>query len=522
LSERREVAQLKLVRGALVFSHDGNTLAVASGHTIKLFDTARWQEKATLEGHANDVRNLAFSPDDQKVASSSSPDGCFGVVKVWDVSSGRARYSVRGIGLAFSPDGRLLATTWGHPNTTPAQLMLVDVASGRERLTLSSGHLGPSHTVAFSPDGTLVAGMGQIWDVQTGKLLRTCLGGGSFHPDGKTMASANGDGSISLWDLATGQERMVLTGHAGGANSVAFSPDGATLASAGEDRLVKLWHGPAGQEARALRADPDPLAIPPLIGDLNQQAQQLEQVRKALEQHPDLSRETRGRLARKYWDLGRSFAEAKRYPEATQAYGKVIELDPENPFFRYLHALALLSSGDLLGYRAACAEMVKRWDRTERPDVAHWVAWTTVLAPDAVKDLDQPVHLAESASRSDPKSLQYSTTLGAAEYRAGRFAEAVKQLNQAIVPSAQAGTGPTSSTAYTWFFLAMSYQRLGQFQDARESLDKGRKQMEQETQDPDIPWNRRLTLQLLRKEAETLLGATRDEKTAAKDSKDAR
>ena len=67
----------------------------------------------------------------------------------------------------------------------------------------------------------------------------------------------------------------------------------------------------------------------------------------------------------------------------------------------------------------------------------------------------------------------------------------------------------------------MSYQRLSQFQDARESLDKGRKQMEQEIQAP-VGWNRRLTLQLLRKEAETLLGATRDEKTTAKDSKDTR
>jgi Flp pilus assembly protein TadD len=158
---------------------------------------------------------------------------------------------------------------------------------------------------------------------------------------------------------------------------------------------------------------------------------------------------------------------------------------------------------------------------TDKPDIPHWVAWTTVLAPDAVTDLDQPVQLAESALRSD--SVQYSTTLGAAHYRAGHFAEAVRQLNQAISASAPAGTGPTVlSTAYTWFFLAMSYQRLGQFQDARGSLDKARKQMDQETQAPNIAWNRRLTLQLLRKEAETLLGTTRDEKTQDKDSKDTR
>jgi WD40 repeat protein len=263
VNERRAVVRLTLstgkVRAGLVFSHDGNTLAVAGGHTIKLFHTDRWQEKATLEGHAFDVYNLAFSPDDRTLASSEGPTTDVAELKLWDVASGRARFTMRrkttGSPIAFSADGRLLATGWGHVFYLPAGLTLVDVATGQERLTLTSGIPAVARAVAFSPDGTtvaLVVSWGQIflWDVHTSKL-RNCLKGHTgdidsiaFHPDGKILASTKRDGSLSLWDLATGQERMVLTGHAGGANSVAFSPDGATMASAGDDGVVKLWQGP--------------------------------------------------------------------------------------------------------------------------------------------------------------------------------------------------------------------------------------------------------------------------------------
>jgi WD40 repeat protein len=279
VTEQRAAASLKIstgkVRAGLVFSHDGNTLAVASGHTIKLFHRDGWQEKATLEGHAFDVYNLAFSPDDRTLASSEGPTTDVASVKLWEVASGRVRSTMRhnstGSPIAFSADGSLLATGWGHVFYLPAGLTLVDAATGQERLTLSSGIPAVARAVAFSPDGATVAlviSWGQIfiWDVHTSKL-RNCLKGHTgdidsiaFHPDGKILASTNRDGSISLWDLATGQERMVLTGHNGGANSVAFSPDGATMASAGDDGVVKLWQGPVSREARAPKVEPDPLA----------------------------------------------------------------------------------------------------------------------------------------------------------------------------------------------------------------------------------------------------------------------
>ena len=55
----------------------------------------------------------------------------------------------------------------------------------------------------------------------------------AFSPDGKRLASASRDGTVKVWDAATGQEIRTLKGHTGFVTSVAFSPDGKRLASAG-------------------------------------------------------------------------------------------------------------------------------------------------------------------------------------------------------------------------------------------------------------------------------------------------
>ena len=122
-----------------------------------------------------------------------------------------------------------------------------------------SGHADAVLSVAFHPNGLMLASGGRdgtvhLWDMATGTLWKT-LGGGhreavhsvAFSPDGWILASGGADRVIRLWDAATGTLWKTLGGgHGEAVHSVAFSPDGRTLASGGADRVIRLWDADAG------------------------------------------------------------------------------------------------------------------------------------------------------------------------------------------------------------------------------------------------------------------------------------
>jgi tetratricopeptide (TPR) repeat protein len=194
------------------------------------------------------------------------------------------------------------------------------------------------------------------------------------------------------------------------------------------------------------------------------------------------------------------------YPEALDDFANVIELDPDNVMNRYWQALAHVAAGDLDGYKRACAAMIERFGQSDKPEIGHWVAWTAVLAPAAVADLNVPVTLAGMALTRDPQNSSFANSLGATLFRAGRFDEAVQRLSAVSTAWDNAGTKPTMhSAAYTRFFLAMAHHRLGHTEEGRQWLDKAVQQMNEETRNENVAWNRRATLHLFRREAEELL-----------------
>jgi len=113
-----------------------------------------------------------------------------------------------------------------------------------------------SHSVAFSPDGKIVASSQdfkvRLWAVATGKEIRIFQGhkgqitAVAFSPDGRTLASGGRDSKVRLWDVASGKEIHALGDHGHGVSSVAFSPDGKVLVS-GHTRMIMLWETATGK-----------------------------------------------------------------------------------------------------------------------------------------------------------------------------------------------------------------------------------------------------------------------------------
>lgn len=131
---------------------------------------------------------------------------------------------------------------------------------------------------------------------------------------------------------------------------------------------------------------------------------------------------------------------------------------------------------------------------------SHFVTWTCALAPAAVDDDSPVIALARKAVDSEPDNAQYLTGLGAVLFRAGQFDEAQKTLHQSLDKAASEKTSP----CYAHYFLAMTEHRGGQTEEAKKHLRTANELAEAELS-KSPPWNRRMTLELLRHEPELVL-----------------
>jgi Flp pilus assembly protein TadD len=364
----------------------------------------------------------------------------------------------------------------------------------------------------------------------------------AFSHDGRTILTGSSDKTAQLWEAATGQPIAPPLPHSTDVWAVAFSQDGRSLLTSDRD-LARWWAAPAPlpedpprlvawvEAATGLALDdrgtirvldraavlerrrrleqlggPPPLepaprldpilfgANPAVRGDAWKERGEWDRALAAY------TLATRVRpLNRSVWDaLVRLHVEGGRLDRAASALGEAVRLMPDDPTLRQHFGAALLASGDRAGWQRSNAELLDRYGGPITAQTASEVAWACVLAPHATADSKAPVRLVEAAVRdaTDSDKVSYLNILGAALYRAGRFDEAIRRVEEGI--RLQGGEGRPSA----WAFLAMAHDRLGHRDEARHWLERLRER--QPNSDPARFWDE-LQIRLLRIEAEAVV-----------------
>ncbi len=385
----------------------------------------------------------------------------------------------------WSPDGKTIAAI-GHgregDDGTPMWAGWVHLFDLKSGAAINRARVGQNRVVAstgdWSPNSANIAcgtgdGICEIFEANTlRKLLsrrthRQTVRGMSWHPTEDRIASCGDDGTVAIWDAISGE--VLLRFEIGQAVvQVEWSPDGKLLAARTNDGEYHIWNAAAGYDLA--------------------ESQQFQ--KRCVER---LEAELFSRL------FVADFANAQRL--GTKLLQQLQGQNNDGSMLYYILALLSINNGELSEYQRACKTMIVRFKESKVPDDLHFTAWTCALAPDAVNDYASVIKIARKSVAQVSANQQYLDGLGAILMRAGAYEEAHQVLTKALDVTATEKASPS----YILYFLAMTEHHLGRREEAKKHLQQSNEFADQELTGMP-PWNRKLTLELLRMEAETLIG----------------
>ncbi|KAF7193898.1 Vegetative incompatibility protein HET-E-1 [Pseudocercospora fuligena] len=243
---------------AVSFSPDGSLMAVAAGDTAAIWETSPFRQIHKLEGHDSDFGGLAFSPDGVLLACSAQEN----TINLWSTFVGELRCSLQGhqanvLSIAFNKQSSKLVAS-----ALDSSIRIWDVLTGTETLVIcpsgDRSHFRP--VFALHEDSLAAANSGNVvtmWSLRRNRVSRNLHGHAYgindliIAPDGSVLASASFDQTVRVWELDSGQCLYTFGPHLGSVTSLAFSADSTIIAACSRSKIpsseqdchheIKLW-----------------------------------------------------------------------------------------------------------------------------------------------------------------------------------------------------------------------------------------------------------------------------------------
>ena len=275
------------VFSGITFSMDESTIAIWSWLGVWLYNVSTLTPFDLLDTERGFINQVAFSPNDALIAIGNQD----GDIKVWDRHNQRYVSKMERVGrenrvtrLVFSPDGQLLASSggcydavyvWHHESKEQVAEFTVDES-------LKPRYRPRSIPLTFSPDGKLLAGATpehtiSIWDIETDERIACLKRHVSpvaeliFSPCGQFLTSADRNGILHEWDVKEVDESESYVGfselptYATGAPKLAYLTNGTLIAAGNNESTVTIWDTKRGNKLRTLRSErcPFPMCFSP-------------------------------------------------------------------------------------------------------------------------------------------------------------------------------------------------------------------------------------------------------------------